>query len=194
MTTAPTAAQPCDRCGQHVLTDVSDGATSRTWLYAQASPPGLTRTSVDRPVLRNLTQHEPHGCQVTPTCLARLASALCAHLFSLRRQVATHPVPRCSHRRGYASARKARSRQRPRRAAHLLDKAARLQIAERWPVRSSPGLLARAPDDFRDGAAVGFFVMATRAHYLLNVQGVGAAHVQQVTRELGFNDLVLIAP
>ncbi len=36
--------------------------------------------------------------------------------------------------------------------------------------------------------------MATRARYLLNVQGVGAAHVQQVTRELGFNDLVLIAP
>src|SRR5712692_6123556 len=92
MTTAPTA-QPCDRCGQHVLTDVSDGATSRTWLYAQASPPGLTRTSVDRPVLRNLTQHEPHGCQVTPTSLARLASALCAHLFSLRRQVATHLLP-----------------------------------------------------------------------------------------------------
>jgi len=77
----------------------------------------------------------------------------------------------------------------------LLDKAARLQIANAGHP-FVPVLVCRRAHSttFEMALQLGFFVIATRAQFLLNVQGVNLAHVQQVDQELGFHDMVVIAP
>jgi len=77
----------------------------------------------------------------------------------------------------------------------LLDKAARLQVAN--PGQPFvPVLVCRRAHrtTFLMAAQLGFFVVDAKAQFLLQVQDVRPEHVEQVRRELGFRDLVLIAP
>jgi hypothetical protein len=77
----------------------------------------------------------------------------------------------------------------------LLDKAARLQVANP-ETPFVPVLVCRRAHTttFNMAQQLGFFVVETRAQFLLNTSSVRADHVQEVDNELGFSDLVLVSP